>query len=66
MPVDEKDILGQMIAWEQGDLGEEDTVKLFQHLVDTGLAYQLQGIYGRTAESLISQGYITEAGVHDE
>lgn len=30
--------------------------KAWQHLIDTGLAYSLQGWFGRTAESLIEQG----------
>jgi hypothetical protein len=52
-------MLDDIIAYEQGDLNEEDTVRLFQYLVDTGLAWQLQGHYGRTAQALIDAGYIT-------
>lgn len=51
--------LDMMIAFEQGELDEESTVELFQSLVDTGLAWQLQGFYGRTAASLIEAGLVT-------
>lgn len=46
-----------MMDWEQGDLDEEETILLFQSLIDSGLAYKLQGCYGRTAEALIDVGY---------
>lgn len=55
------DQLDAIIAYEQGDLDEDSTIELFQHLVDTGLAWQLQGSYGRTAASLIQQGLIHKA-----
>ena len=38
---------------------EEEVVEAWQFLHDTGLAYQLQGTFGRTAQSLIEQGVIT-------
>lgn len=50
--------LGAMIAWEQGELDEDATIELFQDLVDTGLAWQLQGTYGRTAMDLINAGLV--------
>ena len=32
----------------------------WQHLHDTGLAYKLQGSFGRTAQNMIAQGFISE------
>jgi len=37
---------------------EEQQLKAWQHLVDTGLAWQLQGFFGRTAAQLIEAGLI--------
>lgn len=50
------DDIGAMIAWEQGELSDDDTVTLFQRLIDSGLAWQLQGCYGRQAAALIEAG----------
>ena len=38
---------------------EEQVIEAWQQLVDTGLAWQLQGWFGRTAQQLIDSGYIT-------
>ena len=38
----------------------EQVVEAWQHLHDTGLAYRLQGWFGRTAQDLIAQGIISE------
>lgn len=50
--------LGRMVAWEEGQLDRTQTVELFQHLVDNGWAWILQGIYGRMANSLIQEGLV--------
>jgi hypothetical protein len=41
---------------------EEEVLEAWQRLVDTGVCWQLQGFYGRTAASLIEQGVIQPAG----
>jgi hypothetical protein len=50
--VEDYDEVGAIMAYEQGDLGDEGTLELFQRLVDSGLAFRLQGHYGRTAMAL--------------
>jgi hypothetical protein len=51
-------LLDRMIAWEQGDITHDDYIALFQDLVNSGLAWQLQGMYGREAAYLLSTGEI--------
>jgi hypothetical protein len=52
------DTVGGIIDFEQGNLDEDGTLVLFQHLVATGLAWSLQGSYGRMAQGLINAGFI--------
>lgn len=39
---------------------DEQYYAAWQHLVDTGLCYQLQGWFGRTAQAMIQNGLITD------
>lgn len=45
-----------IIEYENGELDEQETIELFQRLIDNGMAWQLQGHYGRTAAALIEAG----------
>jgi hypothetical protein len=56
------DMLDQIMAWESGELSDAETVKFFAELIKNGMAWTLQGCYGRTAMSLINSGYITKKG----
>ena len=39
---------------------EDEIIEAWQYLHDTGLAYQLQGWFGRTAQGLLNEGIITD------
>lgn len=39
---------------------QEQVIEAWQYLIDTGLAWQLQGWFGRTAAHLISEGICTD------
>jgi hypothetical protein len=59
MSEEELSDLESIIAYEQGELDEEEEITLFQKLIDSGMAWVLQGHYGRTAEYLIRIGECT-------
>lgn len=48
----------QIVDYEEGRMGDESIVPFFQALVDSGLAWKLQGHYGRTAARLIEAGEV--------
>ena len=51
------DQVDKIMAFESGELDEKGILELFQELIDSGLAWQLQGSYGRIAQNLIDAGY---------
>lgn len=55
----------EMMDFEDGNLTGDALVAMFQKLINTGLAWRLQGFYGRTAKSLIGQGLCHEANNED-
>lgn len=55
------DQVEKIIAYEQGELKEHEVVEMFQELINSGLAWQLQGHYGRMATALINAGHCEPA-----
>lgn len=54
----ETDLFAEIVCYEEGTLSETHTIDLFQRLVDCGMAWTLQGHYGRTARALIEAGLV--------
>ena len=52
------DIVGKIMAFEQGELANEEVYALFQFLLDSGMIHSLQGSYQRMAEELILAGKV--------
>ena len=50
-------LTSQIIKYEEDGLDEEQTIELFQQLIDTGMVWELQGHYGRTAMYMLDNGY---------
>jgi len=56
----------RIIAYEQDELNDVETIHLFSELVKNGMAWSLQGHYGRTAAGLIEAGYLEQDGTINE
>lgn len=59
------DIINSILEYEMGELSTEDTVKLFSELVANGMAWSLQGAYGRMAKGMIDSGVLDTQGTID-
>jgi hypothetical protein len=55
-------MINRIIAYEQGELNDDETLELFAELIRNRMAWSLQGHYGRTAASLIKSGHINSNG----
>ena len=51
--------LSFIMDFEAGALSDTEIIEGFQQLIDSGLAWQLQGTYGRQAQALIDSGECT-------
>lgn len=56
------DQVSLLMEYEEGSLGANSTLDLFASLAKSGMAWSLQGHYGRTAQALIDDGWISKEG----
>lgn len=54
-------MISKLIAYETGELDNDEIIALFQHLLDTGIIYVLQGHYQRVAQGFLDEGLITRS-----
>ena len=53
-----QDLIDLIEQYETGSMDTtEDLIQFFQRIIDTGLVWQLNAHYGKTAKALIEQGY---------
>ena len=56
------DIVGKIMDFESGQMTGEEIIEFFQELIDSGMAWSLQGSYGQMAQALIDQGLVEVRG----
>ena len=59
-PEGKEQVVDKIIKYENGNMTNEETIKFFQELIDSGMAWKLQGHYGRTATHLLEEGLCSE------
>lgn len=55
-------LIEKLMRYENGEMTQEEMLELFAHLIESGMAWTLQGSYGRTARDLIRAGFIDMYG----
>jgi len=60
------DTTNRIIDYEMGHLDDKGTIRLFSELLKTGMAWSLQGHYGRTASALIEDGWLERDGTYTD
>jgi hypothetical protein len=58
--------LDAILTIEGGEASWTEFCEAFQSLIDSGVVWQLQGSYGRTATTLIEEGYCHAATETDK
>jgi hypothetical protein len=55
-------LVDDIVRYESGEMTEREMIDFFGQLVKNGMAWSLQGHYGRTARDLMSSGLIDRDG----
>jgi len=58
-------MITKLMSYEAGEMNAVETVQLFGDLIKSGMAWTLQGHYGRTARDLIESGLVNRDGSID-
>lgn len=56
------DLVTKIIEYENGEMEDNSIIDFFSELIKSGQCWSLQGSYGRVAQTLIDDGYISEEG----
>jgi hypothetical protein len=51
--------INDIMSYENGEMEEEEMIEFFQSLINSGMAWTLQGSYGRMAMRLVEDGFCT-------
>lgn len=57
-----KDLVNKIIQYEDGEMENNEVLELFSELVKNGMAWTLQGSYGRMAQALITSKHLDSQG----
>jgi hypothetical protein len=55
-------LVDNIIAYESGQLSNNEVLELFSEIIKGNILHTLQGCYGRTAQALIEDGFISAEG----
>ena len=61
--VNDENRVDYIMEYESGDISDIDMLHLFANLIETGMAWSLQGHYGRNAQAFIEQDWIDNKGI---
>ena len=58
--INKSNVVDYMMAYEDGTATDKDILKLFSYIGKNKMQYSLQGMYGRTLSSFVSDGWLNK------